>query len=422
MRRMSQFTKSIIFGAIALTAQMAPAYAGLDTTFGTGGKVSADFYGYANYCYANMVDSQGRILAAGRATDPTNSDFAIVRYLSDGSLDTTFGTGGKVTLVGTPQSGGFSSILEQSDGKYVAVGTYDPVDAKPTAILARFNADGSLDTTYGTGGTTLVNAKNLTAIAAVLDSQERVVFTGRFRDSIFVARYTNAGLPDTTFSGDGIKRTPQADGSASAGRAIGVDSRGRIIVAGFVSPTSGPGSWVVQRYRKGGSLDTTFNTTGQIVLGGSTSVANALAINSDNSIFVGGNYRTTPISSAVAHILADGTLDTSFGTSGLTVVDPKPGFYGVSSIWALKLDANGNLVTVGSIAYDAAGGQFVAMRFSQAGVLDTSFGTSGFDFVKFGTSSNYSTSVAIQDDGKIVGGGYYLEAGKTYFANFRLNP
>jgi len=422
-------SKAILFSVITFSAaQLAPAaYAtSLDTSFGTGGKVTTDFFGATNANYSTIVDSNGKIVAAGSAIDSGTLKFALARYLTNGTLDTAFGTGGKVTLSNAADPYGITSIMEQADGKYVAVGTSKVTANKSTTALIRFNTDGSLDTTFGTGGITIVAAiGNLIPLAATLDSQERIVFTGGYRNSIFVARFTTTGAPDTTFSQNGIVRTKQANGADSYARAIGIDSTGKIVVAGFVAASPGF-TWIVQRYKKSGKLDTTFNTTGQMTVpfpASTSNIANALALKSDDSIYVGGSAQVGTDNLALVHVLANGTFDTSFGTSGFTILDPMPGFGAASSIRAMKLDANGDIIGMGSVAYNSTGGEFVAMRFTTAGALDTTFASpTGFQMVKFGTDNNLVSSVAIQTDGKIVGGGYIFDGSKYLFAVLRIVP
>ena len=142
----------------------APSWAadgGIDTTFGTGGRVTTDFGPYDDEANAVAIQSDGKIVAAG-TTGGTDRDFALARYNTDGTLDTTFGTGGRVTTYSSTDPSYFydataSAVAIQSDGKIVVAGyaynsdqqvNYNQYDF----ALARFNTDGTFDSTFGTGG------------------------------------------------------------------------------------------------------------------------------------------------------------------------------------------------------------------------------------------------------------------------------
>src|SRR5262249_24701082 len=125
----------------------------LDTTFGTGGKVTTDFGGGHASADAVAVQNDGKIVAAGHAySAQTNWDFALTRYNSDGHPDTSFGSGGKVTTDFSAGDDHANAVILQSDGKIVVAGLGSNATTAQDFGLARYNADGSLDTTFGVGG------------------------------------------------------------------------------------------------------------------------------------------------------------------------------------------------------------------------------------------------------------------------------
>ncbi|MGP8004227.1 MAG: delta-60 repeat domain-containing protein, partial [Smithella sp.] len=151
----------------------------LDTTFGTGGIVTTPIGSYDAYAYALGIQSDGRILAAGSSYNGSNYNFALVRYNTNGSLDTTFGTGGIVT---TPIGTGDSEALAlgiQSNGNILAAGKsfngshYD-------FTLVRYSTNGSLDTTFGTSGivTTPIGNYDSYAIALGIQSDGNILAAG----------------------------------------------------------------------------------------------------------------------------------------------------------------------------------------------------------------------------------------------------
>src|SRR3954447_18172860 len=150
-RRMIASVVAVVVGACAVGAASAQAAPGdLDTAFGAGGKLTTDFAGNGDEAHAVAVQADGKVVAAGGAlvTTPlgTLQDFALARYRPDGTLDPTFGAAGKVRtdFGGSEQA---FAVAVQPDGKIVAAG-----GSGRDFELARYNADGSLDGTFGVGG------------------------------------------------------------------------------------------------------------------------------------------------------------------------------------------------------------------------------------------------------------------------------
>src|SRR6266540_534170 len=138
----------LVFFAVA-SAQAAPG--DLDTSFGTGGKVTTSFGSFYDEIDGLALQPDGKIVAGGYVeTSSTDSDFGLARYNPNGSLDTSFGTGGKVTTPIGPYALARSLVL-QPDGKIVVAG-YEYDGSTELFAVARYNAGGSLDTSFGTGG------------------------------------------------------------------------------------------------------------------------------------------------------------------------------------------------------------------------------------------------------------------------------
>ena len=212
----------------------------LDSTFGTGGKVTTDF-GANDIGDSVAIQNDGKIVVAGYTTsglaDSGTGDFIVARYETDGSLDTTFGTGGKVT---TDFGGGEEarSVSIQSNGRIVVAGNSDAAGGGTGSdfALARYNTDGSLDTTFGTGGkvtTDFAGAETGYEVAAQSDG--RIAMAGHTSSpagsDFAVARYNSDGSLDTTF-GTGGKVTTDF-GDVEPGLALVVQSDRKIIVAGL---------------------------------------------------------------------------------------------------------------------------------------------------------------------------------------------
>jgi uncharacterized delta-60 repeat protein len=253
----------------------------LDMGFGIGGKVITDFAGPYESALALAIQSDGRIIAAGVAYASvlsTSGDFVLVRYESDGSLDRTFGIDGKVT---TDWSGGLDlakALAILSDGKIVAAGDACTSDYRQPCYgaLARYNKDGLLDTTFGVGGkvtTDVLETSRLNALAVQSDGKIIAAgfsqSAGSFADFGLV-RYNDNGSLDTTFGSGGKVTTafgPWSDGIW----AVSLQPDGKIVAGGdtlsgddLLSGVGSGSAFGLARYNRDGSLDTRFGIGGKV--------------------------------------------------------------------------------------------------------------------------------------------------------------
>lgn len=186
----------------------------LDQTFGTGGRVNTDFMNSFDFAFALAVQPDGKIIAAGESV----SDFALARYNTDGSLDASFGAGGKVTTDFSDTPTLIRDLALQPDGKIIAIG--DVNNQTSTSFdfaLARYNSDGSLDTTFGKGGKVTTDFGNNSAdigIAVALQSDGKIVVTGLVSRNgapttqhFGLARYNSDGSLDLSFANGGKTST-----------------------------------------------------------------------------------------------------------------------------------------------------------------------------------------------------------------------
>jgi uncharacterized delta-60 repeat protein len=173
----------------------------LDTAFGSAGIVTTDFSGQDDEAYASALQPDGKIVAVGRTTS-SQSVFALARYNSNGLLDTTFGTGGKVITSFFPNDFSFAGTMAiQPDGKIVAGGGGLSVETQ--AQLARYNSDGSLDPTFGVGGK-LIDYNFGEARSLALQSDGKIVVASYpFIGDLALTRYNSDGSVDTTFGTSG---------------------------------------------------------------------------------------------------------------------------------------------------------------------------------------------------------------------------
>lgn len=396
----------ILFGA--MNTKAAPG--DLDPTFGNGGIViNRNLYGVNAKSIAIQPD--GKIVVSGGNV----IGFRTVRYLTDGSLDISFGgTGMVLTPVGNAYSHA-DSVAIQADGKIVVAGpSYDNLNNVHNFALVRYNTDGTLDTSFnGTGIIiTSVGSPHSYARSVAIQSDGKIVAFGSSDGGFISVRYDADGSLDASFGGTGIVITPI--GSSSGGSSMAIQSDGKIIGAG----KSGNSDLAVVRYNPNGSLDTTFGDAGIVIITssyGPFQTGVPASIQSDGKIVVAGGVGTgLNTDFAIVRLNTNGSLDTSFGGSGMVFVSFGNGSDYVN---AIATQHDGKIVAVGE-SESPNGGMAIA-RLNGNGSLDATFHSTGK--VTFGPcfEAADANAVAIQTDGKIVIGGG-SDCMSPYFPFFTL--
>ena len=223
--------------SMILQAQVSPG--DLDPSFGNGGKVVTSIDGNSAAGASDIaIQSDGKIIAVGFAYDGINVGFGLARYNTDGSPDTTFGLGGRViTHVGGDGYSVASTVAIQSDGKIVAAGSNRTYDGdNDNFLVARYNTDGSLDTSFGAGGkvVTLFYAGYASGMAIQSDGKIVVAGSGIIGARNFlIVRYNTDGSLDNSFGTGGKVTTPIGGGGDI--KAIAIHADGRIVAAGYAS-------------------------------------------------------------------------------------------------------------------------------------------------------------------------------------------
>ena len=321
----------------------------LDQTFGTGGKVVAalDPGGDGSTALAFQTDS--KIVTAGSVI---HNNFVVAfvtaRFNPDGSLDQTFGTNGSVQTTFGDSAAEGNDLALQVDGKIVVVGftgagSYSSLN---NFALVRFNPDGSLDQTFGTGGK--VKSASGVATSTVLQSDGKILVGGSYDTGtvhrFMLARYNTNGSLDATFGNAGVTTTPIGSGDAFS-FGIGLLSDGRIVLAGY-SETTQDHDFTLACYNANGTLDQTFGTGGIATTdfsGGTDDIAYALAVQRDDKIVLGGRSGAYPtFNFAVARYTSTGQLDQTFGTGGKVLT-------------AVSNDSNGYALTIAGSKITLAG-------------------------------------------------------------------
>ncbi len=387
----------VLAGLLLLPLRVAAVGSGdLDTSFGGDGTVTTSFGGDIGGVSALALQPDGKIVVAGSTLNICcGADFALARYLPNGTLDPTFGGDGKVTTDFGGVNDWASALALQPDGKIVVAGRSDARGNEGLALV-RYLPDGTLDATFGSNGTLLTDFESATALA--LQPDGKIVVAGASGD-FALARYLPNGTLDTTFGSNGMVLTDFGGGSNDHGGALALQSDGKIVVAGY-SDASGSTAFALARYLPNGTLDATFSGDGKVLTNfgsGSEAFAFDLALQSDGKIVVSGVSTASGADFALARYLPNGTLDATFGGDGKVTTD----FGGNAAAHVLALQPNGKIVVAG---FSGAGDtpDFALARYLPNGTLDATFGGDGKVTTDFGRYEN-ATAIAIQPrDGRLV--------------------
>ena len=289
----------------------------LDTSFGGGdGLASADVGANDDYAGSVTVQVDGKILVAGYSNNGTDFDFALVRFNSDGTLDTGFGGGdGMVTTAIGAQSDQGHGVAVQADGKIVVAG-YTSNGSNIDFAITRYNADGTLDTSFG-GGDGIATYDSGAAdfgFSVAIQSDGKILAGGRINGDFAILRFDTNGTLDTSFGGgDGVATTNT--GSSDFGESITLQPDGKILLAGY-GYNGSDDDVALLRYNSDGTLDTSFGGGDGIVttaIGAGHDRGHGVAVHSDGKILVGGSsHNGADYDFALVRYNSDGSLDTTF--------------------------------------------------------------------------------------------------------------
>ena len=321
----------------------------LDMTFNSIGYDLVNFGVQDDIAYSVALQSDGKIVVSGSTTNASNNtDFVLLRYNTNGTLDLSFDTDGRViTTFGSSYETAYAVAI-QSDGKIIAAGNSFS-DTTFHFAMARYKSDGSLDASFGSGGkvTTLLNNSDQ-ANAIKIQPDGKIILAGTtlqpdFNNAFGVARYNTDGSLDLTFSSDGMVTTSVSPYS-DYGQAMDLQADGKIVVAGKATPV-GPEQFAVVRYNTDGSLDNSWNGTGMVTtaFGSNWDEARSVTVRADGRILAGGLASVPSQKFAMACYNTDGTLYTGFGTGGKMTTT----FGSSASIWSLIIQPDDKIVAGG---------------------------------------------------------------------------
>jgi uncharacterized delta-60 repeat protein len=402
---------------------------GLDPTFGAGGKVITRMSQESGNDDIQTValQSDGRIIAVGPAwRGDTNKDFGVVRYNLDGTLDDTFGIGGKVlTNISNINNEDIAfAVAIQIDGRVVVGGFAFNGSEGPDFALARYNTDGSLDTTFGAGGKVVTPlGGDDKVLGLVIQPDGKIVAAGHASTDFALVRYNTDGSLDRSFGKGGKVITDVSAANLNDNALdLALQEDGRIIACGFIFDRTTGGDAALVRYNTDGSLDTSFGIGGRFIMNLSPvnghDHAYQVAIQPDNKIVAVGNVNngSTGRDFTVFRLNADGSLDPSFGKGGIVTTDVD----GQDTAHAIALQPDGLITAAG---YCADFGDFALARYNADGGLDPSFGKGGIVVTNISPTNGRDavSSIALLPDGRLIAAGSAYNGTDNDFAIARFD-
>ncbi len=403
------------------------------------------------------IQADGKIVIVGFLKgdgESFTSKFAVARFNTNGSLDTSFNNTGPqpgtvtTTIDNVLNSSGYDVKIQPVDQKIVVSGLVTDSLGNTKCALARFNVNGTLDTTFnpapggiqpGTVSTKISNrfmSNGNTACTLALQANGKIVVTGFFDDAFGLARFNTDGTLDTTTFNPApggiqpgtVTTTIDTTGAGSAFD-VAIQTNGKIVVSGGINYNLG----ALARFNSDGSLDTTFNAGGALPGTLTTTIANlnasmyAVALQADGKIVICGESFPFGSFAAIARFNTNGTLDTTFNPNGVqagTLALPTMNSLPNAFFYWLTIQSNGQIVAGGGVyGPGLAPNLFGVARFNTNGTLDATFNPSGTEPGTATTTVDNTTGeqvwmVALQADGKIVVAGQAAGLNKFAVARF----
>lgn len=397
----------------------------VDTSFAAGGTAVTPIGISEDYANAVAVQADGKVVVAGATQTTSGTHFALVRYERDGSLDATFGQGGKVTTpVGTGGNAVAAAVAVQRDGKILVAGSSLQGTTGQDFAIARYNADGSLDAGFGTGGLVTIDFAGDTdrAWALVVQDDDRIVLGGEANlgssasgVDFALARLNANGTLDASFGTAGKVTTAIKSASGTdivRGLALqSVGGQARIVAVG------GEGDFLAARYTANGSLDAGWGANGRIagLFGSNIGGARAVTTLAGGEVVIAGHVGHR---FAAAQLTAAGQLDNRFGGGSGTFEHALVPNWNEAT--ALVRQSDGKFV-LGGWAYsgNSSAGDFAALRLGADGTLDTDFGVQGVLIapVAAGTKADEAMGTVLQADDRVPAV-RAIQAGKASGSNY----
>ena len=410
--------------AVMVLAAVGPAYAtpgALDPAFGSGGLVTTDVGGNLNSAADGVAvqPADGRIVVGGSTQLASGRwCFFVARYLTDGSSDQSFGSGG-ITITDLGSDAYASAMTLTADGHILVAGV-----SSSMMTVEQYRADGSLDTSFGSGGVAQVAFPGFPmseASALQTLSDGTILLTGSvslgypsYAGSLAIARLTASGSLDTRFGTGGLVTTSMS-GTSLVSLGSTVTPKGKIVLVGWSWPTADSTSTLIAQYLANGSVDRSFNRGKPKVVDlapGQGDSATSVTITSGGTILALSGVSTSSGSEVgLVSLQPNGAFTRAFGSGGIVVSDPT---IRSDQPRALLLQSDGKILVAGSAQEPDV------VRFTSSGALDPTFGSGGVA-VAYLPPGGYGqfNGLAARPDGSVIAAG--VASGETLLAAFQTS-
>lgn len=397
-----------------------------DPTFGTNGKVITGMGSNSNFANAVALQPDGKIIVGGTyISSHGDNDFALMRYNANGSADASFSSDGKtVTAFGNSNNNYIHWLYILPNGKILAYGSTGTQSLTPKSAIVRYNSNGSIDTSFGTEGKIISDLFPYNTIGNKLAIQPdgKLVITsiklysGDANYYLAVERYTENGQPDLTFGSNGL-----ATASFGTGRSIPfsilVQPDGKILVSATYYQSSVINMGLM-RFNADGTLDTGFDGDGKVTTSfgaGTGSEGMQAYVTNTGKIILAGSVTTATVRNfGVVQYNANGSIDTTFDGDGKATA-ALPNELDYSLINNITWQADGKfLVVFRNTDYASSASDFVLRRYNSNITPDTGFGTNGRLQATIDTGLNEAKMAAVTTNGDILVAGSARPAGNAY--------
>lgn len=382
----------------------------LDNSFDMDGLVTMDINNSNDVMKSIITQADGKIIVAGYTSDMVIDKFCLVRFNSNGMVDNSFGSNG-VVITTFAYTSIASDVALQNDGKIIVAG-HTWGGSENNFALARYNSNGVLDASFGNLGTvsTPFSSKNAVARTLKIQTDGKIVVGGHVYssnndfDEFAIARYNTNGSLDVTFGTGGQVATSFGIGTKNWINSIQLQNNGKIVAGGFSN-----NFFALARYNLNGTLDLTFGINGlitTIIPNTTQGIINSIALDTDESIFAGG-FSTDTINngtnnSTIVKYDSLGNPDSTFGMNGILVTNISAENDVIADI---LIQADNKLLMAGSSSENSVF-QFAIARFDSTGNPDSTFGANGVVKTLVNPNFNQLEAITLQSDGKVLTTGF----------------
>jgi uncharacterized delta-60 repeat protein len=391
----------------------------LDLTFGTNGKVTNAFNPNGDFGGITKIQSDGKIIYVGFKTYSLNGNIFISRFNSNGTLDTSFGVNGIVNTSLIAEVGRNGMVKIQPDDKILITASFS-INSNSDSFdfaTARYNSDGTIDSNFGTNGIVItdLSTKSDNSYAVDLQSDGKIIVAGAsnvlnqnsdFKINCSMVRYLPNGVLDTSFGINGKSFFGEFDAtSSSATICMTILPDDSIVIGSYTNAQEANSDFAnfgIIKTTNNGILNSTFgNNVHKIIDFGFYDEINAIGHYDGKIIALG--FSTNPGVTnkvAMARILSDGNLDTSFGNSGKINTNISATSSNDRTV-DLLIQTDGKIIASGSTVVNSEV-NFLLVQFTNNGVLDTQFNVNGFVTTSFGNPVSRATGLLLDNNGKIL--------------------